>query len=318
MAPQLPRMPGSGRSDVRKTAPESGRSTSAGPPDRYGRDVLATPAAKPQLPEVAARLGLVVEDVETGWCGAVVHTEKSGGIHLVVLEDRRGRVRSFPLGPGFWVDGAPVRLVPPPPAGAAAVPAGKLRSASGSVAVLDQRARVARASRILVEGKHDAELVEKVWGHDLRVEGVVVVPLHGVDDLAAAVEDFGPGPGRRLGVLVDHLVAGSKEWHEAAAVTRVKGAAAHVRVVGHPYIDVWQAVRPQRIGISAWPQIPRGLPWKEGVLAELGWPHEEQADVAAGWQRILAAVNSYADLEPELLGRVEELIDFVTGDETDR
>jgi hypothetical protein len=177
---------------------------------------------------------------------------------------------------------------------------------------------VARASRILVEGKHDAELVEKVWGHDLRVEGVVVVPLHGVDDLAAAVEDFGPGPGRRLGVLVDHLVSGSKEWHEALAVTRVKGAAEHVRVVGHPYIDVWQAIRPQRIGITEWPRIPRGQPWKEGVLAALGWPHEEQADVADGWQRILGAVNSYADLEPELLGRVEELIDFVTGDETDR
>jgi hypothetical protein len=303
-------MPGTGRSHPGPSA--------ADPADRYGRDVLANPVAKPQLPEVPAERDLVVEDVETGWCGAVVHTEKSGGVHLVVLEDRRGRTRSFPLGPGFWVDGAPVRLVPPRPAGSAPVAAGRLRSASGSVAVLNQRARVARASRILVEGKHDAELVEKVWGHDLRVEGVVVVPLHGVDDLAAAVEDFGPGPGRRLGVLVDHLVAGSKEWHEAAAVTRVAGAAAHVRVVGHPYIDVWQAVRPQRIGITAWPTIPRGLPWKEGVLAELGWPHEDQADVAAGWQRILAAVDSYADLEPELLGRVEELIDFVTGDETDR
>lgn len=266
----------------------------------------------------------MVEDVETGWCGAVVHTEKSGGIHLVILEDRRGRTRSFPLGPGFWLDGLAVRLVPPKPAGSggsggpAGSGAGKLRSASGSVAVLNQRARVARASRILVEGKHDAELVEKVWGHDLRVEGVVVVPLHGVDDLAAAVEDFGPGPGRRLGVLVDHLVAGSKEWHEALSVTRVRGAADHVRVVGHPYIDVWQAVRPQRIGIEAWPTIARGRPWKEGVLAELGWPCADQADVAEGWQRILGAVRSYADLEPDLLGRVEELIDFVTGDETDR
>ena len=41
-----------------------------------------------------------------------------------------------------------------------------------------------------MEGKHDAELVEKVWGHDLRIEGVVVEPLHGVDDL----------PGDRAGV----------------------------------------------------------------------------------------------------------------------
>jgi hypothetical protein len=307
-------MPGSGRfSDQNGTAGSSPR-----PGDRYGRDVLATPAARPKTPEVAAELELVVEDVETGWVGAVVRTEKSGGIHLVVLEDRRGRTRSFPLGPGFWVDGVAVALVPPAPAGRAAPASGRLRSASGSVAVTDHRARTARASRILVEGKHDAELVEKIWGHDLRVEGVVVVPLHGVDDLAAAVADFGPGPGRRLGVLVDHLVAGSKEWHEAAAVTRVTGAREHVRVVGHPYIDVWQAVRPQRIGIAAWPTVPRGRPWKEGVLEQLGWPHEEQADVAAGWQRILAAVDNYSDLEPELLGRVEELIDFVTSDLTDR
>jgi hypothetical protein len=287
----------------------------AGRPDRYAGDVLARSREKKVEPEVGADPGLVVEDVETGWVGAVVRTEKSGGVHIVVLEDRHGRTRSFPLGPGFWVDGVSVRLVAPR---AAAAGATRLRSASGSVAVTGHRARVARASRILVEGKHDAELVEKVWGHDLRVEGVVVVPLHGVDDLAAAVDDFGPGPGRRLGVLVDHLVAGTKEWHEAAAATRVRNAAAHVKVVGHPYIDVWQAVRPKAVGISAWPVVPKGQPWKEGVLAGLGWPHAEQADVAAGWQRILATVTSYADLEPELLGRVEELIDFVTGDADDR
>jgi len=33
---------------------------------------------------------------------------------------------------------------------------------------------------------------------------------------------------------------------------------------------------------------------------------------AAGWRRVLSAAASYADLEPVLLGRVEELIDFVT------
>ncbi|GLY18083.1 DUF3097 domain-containing protein [Kineosporia rhizophila] len=284
--------------------------------------MLARARQKPQLRTEPAEPGLVVEDVETGFVGAVVRTEKSGGMHLVVLEDRKGRTRSFPLGPGFWVDGVAVQLVPPRVGGSTAatgpVRPVNLRSASGSVAVTDHRARVARASRILVEGKHDAELVEKIWGHDLRVEGVVVVPLHGVDDLAAAVADFGPGPGRRLGILVDHLVAGSKEWHEAAAVTRVAGAREHVLVVGHPFVDVWQAVRPKCLGIPAWPVIPRGRPWKEGVLQALGWPHADQADVAEGWQRILASVNSFADLEPDLLGRVEELIDFVTADEQDR
>ena len=189
------------------------------------RPRLPRRGAQRPLPEVAAEPGLVVEDVETGWvrrrrCGR----EKSGGVHLVVLEDRRGKVRSFPLGPGFWVDGAPVRLsraaLRRPDADRAA------RTASGSVAVRGARARTARASRILVEGRHDAELVEKVWGDDLRVEGVVVEMLDGVDDLAAAVRAIDPGPGRRLGVLVDHLVAGSKEWHEAAAVARLDAAAA--------------------------------------------------------------------------------------------
>jgi hypothetical protein len=274
-----------------------------------------SPGAGPKtLPEVAAEPGLVVEDVETGWVGAVLRTEKSGGVHLVVLEDRRGKNRSFPLGPGFWIDGAPVRLVAP--VGDAPTRSG--RTASGSVAVRGARARTARASRILVEGRHDAELVEKVWGDDLRLEGVVVEMLDGVDDLAGAVRAMAPGPGRRLGVLVDHLVAGSKEWHEAAAVARLDAARKHVLVVGHPYVDVWQAVRPERLGLEQWPTVPRGRPWKEGVLGALGWPHATQADVAAGWRRILGTVRSWTDLEPALLGRVEQLIDFVTGDDADR
>ena len=85
------------------------------------------------------------------------------------------------------------------------------RTASGSVAVHGAGPRVARASRIYVEGRHDAELVERVWGDDLRIEGVVVEYLEGIDDLADHVRDFGPGPERRVGVLVDHLVPGSKE-----------------------------------------------------------------------------------------------------------
>jgi hypothetical protein len=279
--------------------------------DRYGRDVLAGPArttgrASTRTP---AETGLVVEEVGTGWVGAVVRTEKSGGMHVVVLEDRRGRTRTFPLGPGFWVDGAPVELVAP--AGRPA-PVRPTRTASGSVAVHDARARVARGSRIWVEGKHDAELVEKVWGDDLRVEGVVVEMLDGVDDLAAAIRDFAPSGARRLGVLVDHLVPGSKESRIAAEAVRAAPAGT-VLVLGHPYVDVWQAVRPERIGLDAWPAIERGTEWKRGILAHLGWPAAEQADVARAWQRILGSVRDYRDLEPSLLGRVEELIDFVTG-----
>jgi len=155
-----------------------------------------------------------------------------------------------------------------------------------------------------VEGKHDAELVEKVWGHDLRIEGVVVEPLHGVDDLPAIVREFRPASGRRLGVLVDHLVKGSKESRIAEQIT-----GAHSLVVGHPFIDIWQAVKPSVVGIRAWPVVPKGQPWKEGVCAALGW----EDDTGYVWaQRILARVRTWTDLEPTLIGRVEELIDFVT------
>ncbi len=269
--------------------------------DRYGRDVLTNsphPKRPVSTPEPAVP-GLVVEDVQTGYVGAVVEVDKHG----VILEDRHGKRRAFPLGPGFWIDGKPVELVRPTTPAAT----GRMVSASGSVAVLDHRARTARASRIYVEGKHDAELVEKVWGHDLRVEGVVVEELGGADDLAAVVAEFEPGPGRRLGVMLDHLVAGSKETRLADAV-RGGPHAADVLIVGHPYIDVWQAVRPAVLGLKAWPDVPKGEPWKEGVIARLGWRLESWE----AWQRILGKVSTYTDLEPALLGRVEELIDFVT------
>jgi hypothetical protein len=271
--------------------------------DRYGFDVLArnphTPSRVRSVEHPAER-GLVVEDPSSGFVGAVVRIENG----RVELEDRNRRVRSFPLGPGFLVEGKPVILVKPK------VTAAPARTASGSVAVSGAKARVALASRIYVEGRHDAELVEQVWGADLRIEGVVVEYLGGVDDLAAIVAEFRPGPGRRLGVLVDHLVAGSKESRIAAEATRVAGG--HALVVGHPYIDIWQAVKPARLGLPQWPVIPRGIEWKHGICDALGWPHATQADIAGAWQRIRGRVRDWNDLEPALIGRVEELIDFVT------
>jgi hypothetical protein len=269
----------------------------------YGADVLAA-GGRPgrrgvplEVPQVQAERGLVVEDSEGRFCGAVVSYEKGA----VTLEDRHGKRRVFPLTPAaFLLEGQPVTLIPP---AAAPRPSGPTRTASGSVAAPRAPAKVARASRIYVEGKHDAELVEKIWGDDLRDVGVVVEYLEGIDDLPAIVADFSPAPGRRLGVLVDHLVKGSKETRIVSGVR-----SPDVLIVGHPFIDIWAAVRPSAVGIAAWPQVPPGQPWKEGVLRAIGW----SPDTAAGWQRILRSVRSYADLAPELLGRVEELIDFVT------
>jgi hypothetical protein len=276
--------------------------------DRYGTDVLATnwrsPKAKP-VPSQEATKDLVVEEVATGFCGAVIRIERQ----TVELEDRHGKTRVFPLGAGFLIDGEPVILTVPA-SRRADTPA---RTASGSLAVADAKARVARASRIFVEGRHDAELVERVWGDDLRIEGVVVEYLEGVDHLDAIIADFSPGPGRKVGVLVDHLVAGSKESRIAEQVARGPYGRS-VLVVGHPYVDVWQSVKPARLGLAEWPTIPRSVEWKHGICDALGWPHADQADIARAWKRILGSVRSYADLEPELLGRVEQLIDFVTVD----
>jgi len=276
--------------------------------DRYGSDVLAGDWRKPvngRTTEQPADLGLVVEDVTSGWCGEIVRVDADLG--TVDLEDRRNVRKTFRLGPGFWLDGKPVALIAPAKA-APAQPSPARRTASGSVAVATARAKVALPSRIWVEGRHDAELVEKVWGDDLRVEGVAVEHLGGIDDLASAVAEFAPGPGRKLGVLVDHLVPGSKESRIAAHFTRTP----HVLVVGHPFVDVWQSVKPERLGVEAWPVIPRGTDWKHGICEAFDWPHADQADIARAWKRILGSVQSYTDLEPELLGRVEELIDFVT------
>ncbi|MGJ5828070.1 DUF3097 domain-containing protein [Streptomyces ossamyceticus] len=263
---------------------------------QYSPD-LTPPWKKPKpVPEVPADPGLVVEEADTGFCGAVIRCEAG----TVTLEDRFGKHRVFPLEPrGFLLEGRVVTLVRP----SSAAPPRPTRTASGSVAVPGARARVARAGRIYVEGRHDAELVEKVWGDDLRIEGVVVEYLEGVDDLPAIVAEFAPGPDARLGVLVDHLVPGSKESRIAASVT-----GEHALVVGHPYIDIWEAVKPSSLGIEAWPRVPRGQDWKTGVCRALGWPE----NTGAVWQAILGRVSSYKDLEPELLGRVEELIDFVT------
>ncbi|MBH0774808.1 DUF3097 domain-containing protein [Nocardia bovistercoris] len=267
--------------------------------DDYG-DIFSghARAAKRAAPTVAAEPDLVVEDAASGFCGAVVGFDRGYDGEFVKLEDARGAVRLFAMREAaFLIDGAPVTLVRP----AAAAPERSTRSASGSTRVHGLRARVARSSRIWVEGVHDAALVERVWGHDLRVEGVVVEHLEGLDNLAARLTEFGPGPGSRVGVLVDHLVTGSKETHLTT------GLGPHVLVTGHPFIDVWQAVRPAAVGIAAWPEVPRGEDWKTGVCRRLGWGTPQQ-----GWRRVYESVETFRDLEAPLIGAVERLIDFVT------
>ncbi|MFW0182779.1 DUF3097 family protein [Rothia sp. CCM 9417] len=262
-----------------------------------------------QLPRVVLKPGLVLEDMVSGFVGAAVSLRSVGSNRMVGLEDRHGRVKQFPLGPGFLLEGRPVNLVAPEPQQAKPT---KQISRSGSVALDNAPARTARASRIWVEGIHDAELIEKVWGHDLRVEGIVVEPLHGLDDVASAIREFAPAPHRKLGILVDHLITGSKESRIAEAALKTPGARGNVMIMGHPFVDIWQAVKPGVLGIEKWPVIPRSEEWKQGILRRLNRPYARPEDIRAGWDSILKRVNTYTDLEPALLGPVEQLIDFVT------
>ncbi|GGC58602.1 DUF3097 domain-containing protein [Hoyosella rhizosphaerae] len=268
--------------------------------NRYTGDILGGHARnrRKTYPALAAEIGMVVEDAVTGYCGAIVGFERTYDGDFLRIEDAARCTRLFRLRDGgFLLEGERVTLTRP----VAKAPEKLTRSASGSVRVSNVKARTARASRIWVEGVHDAELVEKVWGHDLRVEGVVVEPLSGLDNLGAKLAEFQPGPNRKVGVLVDHLVSGSKE----ARLTQNLGQ--HVMVTGHPFVDIWQAVRPRAVGITEWPRIPMGQDWKTGICDALGWGTPQD-----GWIHVSSSVSSFRDLESDLIGAVERLVDFVT------
>ncbi|MEM1333622.1 MAG: DUF3097 family protein [Actinomycetota bacterium] len=249
---------------------------------------------RPRYADVTVEPGLTVADRSSGFAGRIVKWNAEG----VTVQAASKHVRHFAWKPGgFVVAGQHVTLVRPTKVATVS----QRVTASGSIAG-DGAARIARASRIWVEGKHDAELLEHVWGDDLRQLGIVVEPLHGADDLAAAVADFDPSPSRRLGVLLDHLVAGSKESRIAAAVRNP-----NVLITGHPFVDVWAGVRPKVMGLDEWPDVPYDpdVPWKVGLCARLGVRFD------GFWPRLRNQVRTFADLRPELVGAVERLIDFV-------
>ena len=248
-----------------------------------------------QWPSIGAKVGMRAIHRGSRFLGEIVRVMPDG----VVIRGASSDERAFRFMPGaFMVDAKAVTLFQPRPLPSELA---SVTTASGSVKAPAQRAKVARPSRLWVEGIHDAALVEKVWGDDLREAAIVVERLDGINDLSTAVDNFGPDRSARLGVLVDHLIPGSKEWH---ITERVRGP--YVAIAGTPYVDVWQAVRPGVIGIKAWPVIPREEEWKAGICKRLGGG--ESPDF---WRKLLASVRSYADLEPSFVGAVESLLDFL-------
>jgi Protein of unknown function (DUF3097) len=254
----------------------------------------------PQWPRIPATPGMRVMHRGSRFIGVVVGYVADG----VTLRGASGDERSFRLTPGgFLVEAKVVTLVRPTTAKSDR----PSFTASGSIAAPaspgPRRAKVARASRLWVEGLHDAELVEKIWGDDLRDVGIVVERLDGLDDLASAIAAFGPSEDAKLGILVDHLVPRSKESRIADACRSDV-----VMITGHQYVDVWQAIRPHVLGIAEWPTIPTSEDWKTGICQRVG-PAIGASDPPSFWREILRRTTSIADLEPSFVGAVETLLD---------
>jgi len=273
------------------------RSTTMTKQDRWAEDDILEDFRKREYLVLEVHDGMTLTHTGSRFTGTVAEFTQG---ESVVLVDQWGERKSFAAHDGaFMRNGVRVTMRSP----AVALKSARRFTASGSIEADRSRARVAKASRIWVEGIHDAELIEKIWGDDLREAAIVVEPLHGADDLAPAVAQFRPNPQRRLGILLDHLVEGTKETRIARSVRN-----ADVLVLGHPYVDIWQAIKPDTFGIAEWPDVPRGRPWKEGVIEGLGL----SIDPGPFWTKVLESVSSYKDVETPLVNAVEQLIDFVT------
>ncbi len=246
---------------------------------------------------------MVVEDAQTGYVGAVVRIEYG----RMELEDRRGRRKPFPVGPGYLIDGKPVILTAPrraaPAAGCtyrvwlrrSAGRQGQGRAVQPHLCRGSARRRTCRAG---VGGRS----ADRGCGRRIPRRG-----RRSRRDRRRVRPTAWP-PAGRAGRPSGRRVQGGPHGRRGAARRWWRPHAGR-RPSVHRHLAGGQA---RRLGISAWPTVPRGVDWKHGVCDALGWPHAGQADIARAWQRIRGRVRDWNDLEPVLIGRVEELIDFVT------
>ena len=244
--------------------------------------------------------------------GAARSSPSSATSARVTLEDRRGKRRTFPLGPGFLLEGRPVILVAPVrAAGPAGAHADGVRARSpcpaprpgwpgpaGSSSRAGTTPSWSRRSGATTCGS-------RAWSWSTS---------SGVDDLAEHLRDFRPGPGapgRRARRPPRAGLQGEPDRRRRSRKSPGRQARADRRPPVHRHLAGGEA----RAGSASrrWPTVPRDIEWKKGVCQQLGWPHRDQADIARAWKHILGGVRVLRTTSsPRLLGRVEELIDFVT------
>ena len=106
-------------------------------------------------------------------------------------------------------------------------------------------------------------------------------------------------PARMLAIWVDHLVLGSEEH-------RLAGGRAG-RTSSWSATPTWtsgSACARRPWGSSPGPKCPAARTGRPGVCRRLGW-----GGPGEGWRRVIASVDSFADLEPQLVGAVEMALD---------
>ena len=249
--------------------------------DRRARRRLAQPAGTAPVPRVEASGDLVVEVADDGFCGAVVGRR-------VRARRARGSPRPSPAVPartrvprrrgGRRADRAgrprsrartrsgrhPDRSPPPTPA----------RASRGRAASSSRAATTPSSSRRCGA----TTCAPRAWSSSTCRASTCSRPCSTMSrrppTAATACWSITSCPGRRSPASPTRSVA--------------VRTARTCRIVGHPYVDVWQCVTPRALGIARWPDVPRGIDIKVGRVPRprlAGARHP--ADLARAWQRIL-------------------------------
>ncbi len=184
-------------------------------------------------------MGMLVEDRSSHFTGDVVRWSAEG----VTLQDRHDYVRHFGWKPGgFLLEGRPVTLVRPGRATATQRHhgVGLDRRRPGAPRWLGRAGSGSRASTTpSCSSTCGVTICASSASSSSRCTGPTIWRLR--------CAGFGPATERRLGVLLDHLVAGSKESRIAATVTRSERADHRApvrrRVGRHPA----EGARPRRV-----------------------------------------------------------------------
>ena len=235
---------------------------------RHPRRVRAAARAA-DLPPSPRRIGDGRRGPRLGFCGDIVTITAEA----VTLRDRQGQHRQFRYKPGgFLIDGKPVTLVRAGPR--------SQRRPAGDQQRLGRRPPAGAAQRR--HGQPDLGRGQATTPSWSSTCGATTCASWGSSSSRCTASttwsawsaEFAPSPAapaRGAGRPPRRRLEGG------APRRQVRGP--DVLVTGHPFVDVWAGVRPQVIGLDAWPDVPRGVEWKEGMCDALGvsltdfWPH---------------------------------------------